>query len=211
MFFHAWLQRRREAHTRVQRDATDLLTFLGDLGYPEARDRARRCREKKDRAGERHWGRVALEIADKTDILVGETVPDRYEAARAEPPRVDSKRRLIATHLTDLSATLSAIARGRANAATLHNVEVHVRRIVGLGGATPAMEKKGRAVTEALRRCSKRSNRCGQALRPVFICPWSRPPRPHCSGYAEPCCHQADRRRGAAILEGAHLAPALPF
>jgi hypothetical protein len=79
---------------------------------------------------------VAVEIARRTGVQIGETVADRYEAARTDPPKVNDKRRLIASNLADLSATLSEIARGRADRATLHNVEVHVRQTVELIGRT---------------------------------------------------------------------------
>ncbi len=80
MILRRWLQRRREARARVERDATDLLTFLGHFGYPEGRSRARACRKKGDRTGGRHWGRVAVEIARRTGVRIGEKVADRYAA-----------------------------------------------------------------------------------------------------------------------------------
>lgn len=149
MFFRQWLQHRREVRARVQRDADDLLTFLGDAGYPEARDRARGCRAKHDRAGNRHWTRVAVEIAWRTGIEVGETVADRYAGAAVEPPRPDNNRRLIASNLADLSAALADIARAREDETTLHNVAARVHQTVQVAGATPELQRAGQAVIQA--------------------------------------------------------------
>ena len=74
-----FLQARREARDRVQRDAKDLLTFMGEPAYFEARERARSARKKADRTEDRHWGRVAVEIARRTDHRIGEKAADRYE------------------------------------------------------------------------------------------------------------------------------------
>lgn len=60
-----WLAKRREARERVQHDADELLTFLGDYAYREARHRARTCLVRSNIAGDRHWSRVASEIAKR--------------------------------------------------------------------------------------------------------------------------------------------------
>jgi hypothetical protein len=77
---------RRERQARIDRDATDLLTFLGDMAYGEARTRARTARANRDTAGDKHWSRVAVVIADRTGHVIGKKATDRYEATRAALP-----------------------------------------------------------------------------------------------------------------------------
>jgi hypothetical protein len=47
-WFSRFLQQRRERRRAIDRQAGDLLTFLGDMAYGEARSRARACRRKDD-------------------------------------------------------------------------------------------------------------------------------------------------------------------
>ena len=83
---YRWLSARRERLARIERDASDLQTFLGDHAYPEARTRAREARARQDWAGDRHWSRVAVRIADETDQSVGQGAANRYEAGPTSNP-----------------------------------------------------------------------------------------------------------------------------
>ena len=76
---------RREA---IVRAAAELMTFLGDMAYDEARGRARTCRIRDDRRGDRHWSKVAVEIAKRTGREIGVKVADRYERENRSAPRV---------------------------------------------------------------------------------------------------------------------------
>jgi hypothetical protein len=66
----AWVGRyrrsRRERRDAVAREAEQLVLFLCDMAYDEARTRARSCRSKQDWAGDRFWSYVAVEIANRT-------------------------------------------------------------------------------------------------------------------------------------------------
>jgi hypothetical protein len=62
----------------MRRDAEVLLVAHGEQAYPEARERARRGRERLDRSDARHWTKVALEIARLTGREVGVSTADGY-------------------------------------------------------------------------------------------------------------------------------------
>jgi hypothetical protein len=79
------LDQRRERRTSVIREAEQLLLFLGDMAYDEARNRARSCRRREDHAGARQWSAVAVEIARRTGRRTGFTTADRYEETRRGP------------------------------------------------------------------------------------------------------------------------------
>jgi hypothetical protein len=69
----------RERRERVRKDATELTARLGDdAAYAEARSKARASRAKQDRTADRHWSRVAVEIADRAGFVIGEKAADRY-------------------------------------------------------------------------------------------------------------------------------------
>lgn len=72
----AWLRRRREARERAETDAGILLAGYDDLAYSEARQRAHESRDL-DRDADRHWTRVALVIARRQGITIGEKAADR--------------------------------------------------------------------------------------------------------------------------------------
>lgn len=149
MPLRALLTNLRKRRTRGQGGASDLLTFLGEYAYYEARERARTCRSKRDRAGDRHWSRVAVEIAGREGRVIGETVADRYEAERARPAPPPSTRREAARALTDIAQSIADMARGRADATTLHNVGVWVRQAIAMGGRTPDVVLAGDRVIAA--------------------------------------------------------------
>lgn len=137
----SFLDRRRERRVRLDRDASDLVTFLGDLAYSEARERARSCRVKGDRAGNRNWSRVAVEIARRTRYEIGETGADRYEqTARAEEDPLPYRRE-IADGLTEIAAGIADLERGRSNAMTLHNMGAAALRLSDLSGSVKAREE----------------------------------------------------------------------
>jgi hypothetical protein len=71
--------RRSQMRERVRAEADSLISAMGELAYPEARERARSAREAGDRAGDRLWSRVAVEIAARTGREVGVKGADRYE------------------------------------------------------------------------------------------------------------------------------------
>ena len=131
---------RRERRARLDRDASDLLTFLGDLAYSEARERARSCRGKSDRAGDRHWSRVAVEIARRTQYEIGETAADRYERTARAERAISPCRREIADGLAEIAAGIADLARGRGNAMTLHNINAAVLRPSAQSGPPKARD-----------------------------------------------------------------------
>lgn len=163
MSLRALLTNLRARRKRVQGDASDLLTFLGEYAYYEARERARTCRSKRDRAGDRHWSRVAVEIAGREGRVIGETVADGYEAERARPA-LPSTRREAARALTDLAQNITDMARGRADATTLHNVGVWVRQAITIGGSTPEVVLAGDAVIAACEDLAAGTSQCSAAL-----------------------------------------------
>ena len=73
-----WLHRRRAARERIEREADNLITFMGAGSYWQARDTARTRRAAGDREGARHWDRVAVLIRDKTGLLTGLSSGDKY-------------------------------------------------------------------------------------------------------------------------------------
>ncbi len=145
-FFRLW----REARERVERDARDLLTWMGDPAYYEARERARACRAKGDRAGDRHWGKVAVEIARRTGHVIGEAAA-RYvedaEIAEAEQP-VPNRRAIIA-ELIEIAEAIRDLSHGERGPTSLHNVDAAVYRLVGFAQA-PLAEVAGRELRTAL-------------------------------------------------------------
>ena len=164
MPLRALLTNLRTRRKRVQGDASDLLTFLGEYAYYEARERARTCRSKRDRAGDRHWSRVAVEIAGREGRVIGETVADRYEAERARPAPPPSTRREAARALTEIAQSIADMARGRADATTLHNVGVWVRQAIAIGGSTPEVVLAGDAVIAACEDLAAGTSQCSAAL-----------------------------------------------
>lgn len=142
-----FFRRRREARERIEQDARDLLTWMGNPAYYEARERARACRAKGDRAGDRHWGRVAVEIAGRTGHVIGERAADRY-AETAEAERRQPNRRVIIAELVEVSA-IRDLSHGVTGTMSLHNAEAAVHRLVAFSGSSEA-EVAGRELRQAL-------------------------------------------------------------
>lgn len=84
--------RRAAQRAEIERQADELMLFLGDMAYAEARERARACRARGDRPGDRHWGQAAVLIAKRTGHEIGVKAADRYgaDARRNGRPRTDS-------------------------------------------------------------------------------------------------------------------------
>jgi hypothetical protein len=128
-----FLARRRDFRARVEREATDLMLWMGDGAYAAARQRMREARGRRDRDGERLWAKVAVHIARKTGHKIG---ADRWP----EPTRrVHPNRREIADRLVDIAHGIVDLSHGRNDAATLHNIGVSVRQILDFTGRMPAL------------------------------------------------------------------------
>lgn len=126
-----WFQARRERNEKVLGDARDLLTFMGDGAYGEARNRAREHRAKRDGRGDRHWSRVAVEIADCTGHVIGEKAVDRYaEAMRtAGTEQALPNRRAIVAELVEIAEAVRDLSHGKSGPTSLHNAEAAVHRL----------------------------------------------------------------------------------
>ncbi|CAA9360675.1 MAG: hypothetical protein AVDCRST_MAG90-2996 [uncultured Microvirga sp.] len=133
LWFSRFLQQRRERRRAVDREAGQLLTFLGDMAYDEARSRARACRGKDDRDGAGFWSKVAVEIANRTDREIGVKVVDRLDRDRDEPrvPRPTAERQ-IADYAVEIGRSLARMAKGEHGATELHNLGAAVRNATGL-------------------------------------------------------------------------------
>ena len=147
-----WLQARHDAREQVRRDARDLLTFMGDAAYAEARNRAREHRAKRDRRGDRHWSRVAVEIARSIGHVIGEKTADRYaevaESAAAERP--PPNRRAIVAELIEIAEAVRDLSRGTSDPTSLHNAEAAVHRLIAFARSSPDAEAAGRDLRAAL-------------------------------------------------------------
>lgn len=117
---------RREA---IARGAAELMTFLGDMAYDEARTRARACRRRDDRRGDRHWSKVAVEIAKRTGREIGVKVADRYERDSRLAPQVRHVHE-VATRTNAILAIIADLARDQSSKVSLQNVRAHVRNAV---------------------------------------------------------------------------------
>ena len=145
-----WIKAWREERRRVRKDAGALLTFIGEGAYPEARTRAREHRAKGDRRADRHWSRVAVEIARRTGHVIGESTADRF-LATAAAERPEPKRTAIAHEFVEISEAIGHLARGSAaGPSVLHNAEAAVHRLVALVRSRDA-EDAGRELRLALR------------------------------------------------------------
>lgn len=148
-----FLAARREARARIQRDAGDLILWLGEGAYAEARSRGRECRGRADQAGYRHWSGVAVEIARRTDYPIGERVADRYAAereGRTRPARPVAPKREIVDGLVDIATAIADLSHARADATRLHNARARVLIIVEMAGSSPELVEAGRALCRAL-------------------------------------------------------------
>lgn len=143
------LQARRDAWDRVLKNANDLLTFMGGPAHYEAREQARSARAYGDAANDRHWGRVAVEIARRTGRRIGEKVVDRYERARTEDQKPFPKREIIYA-LVEIAQAIADLSHGRAHAMTLHNICARVRLTAELAGSQPDVEEAAAQLLSAL-------------------------------------------------------------
>ena len=203
------LQSRRERRERIERDAGALLTFLGDMAYPEARNRARACRGMGDRAGDRFWSRVAVSIAKRTGREIGVKAADRYEREIPAQPAPEIQRAVPA-----LNRALASIARGQHFETELHNLRAHVFQVLALVPDSRktliAADELVLAATalasarEGVRSCLDRSQyppeleAAGAALerfRTALPC-WSRGPRCSQPTASILCCPSSSRSNG---------------
>lgn len=72
--FRRW----RDARFQVRDDASALITEHGNPAYYVARDRARDAGKAGDRLAQKHWSRVAVQIAWEIGYVIGEKAADRY-------------------------------------------------------------------------------------------------------------------------------------
>lgn len=105
------------------------MTFLGEMAYDEARTRARACRHRDDRRGDRHWSKVAVEIARRTGREIGVKAADRYERDGRSASRVRHVHE-VATRTNAILRVLAEIAHGRGTEVSLQNIRAHVRNAV---------------------------------------------------------------------------------
>lgn len=105
------------------------MTFLGDMAYNEARTRARACRHRDDRRGDRHWSKVAVEIARRDGREIGVKAADRYERDNHSVLR---RRHIheVASRTNAILAVLADIARDQGTEVSVQNVRAHVRNAV---------------------------------------------------------------------------------
>lgn len=148
-----FIRRWRSRKAAVEHEAVRLMTFLGDMAYWEARTRARACRTKGDREGDRLWSRVAVTIAKRSGYEIGLKAADRYEQD-ASPRERERARRLheIATRTTAILSVLAEIARDREVEAGVHNVGAHVRNALDLAPPNTAVAAAGAEVCLAAAR-----------------------------------------------------------
>lgn len=105
------------------------MTFLGDMACDEARTRARACRGRDDRRDDRHWSKVAVEVAKRTGREIGVKAADRYEQDSRSAPRVRHVHE--ATIRTNaILRVVAEIAGGKGTEVSLQNVRAHVRNAV---------------------------------------------------------------------------------
>ena len=109
---------RREA---IARGAAELMTFLGDMAYDEARTRARTCRHRDDQRGDRHWSKVAVEIAKRTGREIGVKAADRYERDSRPATRVRHIHE-VATRTNAILLVVAEIAGGKGTEVSLQNI-----------------------------------------------------------------------------------------
>lgn len=133
---------RREA---IARGASELMTFLGDMAYDEARGRARACRHRDDRRGDRHWSKVAVEIAKRTGREIGVKAADRYERDSRSTPQVRHVHE-VATRTNAILAILADIAGGKGTEVSLQNVCAHVRNAVEFARKDAEVARTGHEV-----------------------------------------------------------------
>lgn len=160
------LRWRSARNAAVEREAVQLMTFLGEGAYIEARTRARACRTKGDREGDRLWSQVAVTIAKRTGYQIGLKAADRYE--RDESPRERERaRRLheVATRTTAILSALPDIVRARDVETALHNVSAHVRNSLDLAPEDTRVAAAGAEVRRAAERMAADAQRSADLIK----------------------------------------------
>lgn len=161
-----FLARWRERRERVEREAANLLMFLGDIAYDEARGRARTCRSKRDGEGNRFWSRVAVAIAKRAGREIGVKAADRYEEEATREGRAEAlRRREIAEHTRAILAALAEIARVRNTETELHNIGAHVRNAEALVSNNAAITSAGTEVVRTAAQLAAAAERSGSLVR----------------------------------------------
>lgn len=158
-FLDGWRSRRE----KIEREATTLITFLGEMAYKEARHRARACRQSVDRDGERFWSRVAVTVARRTGREIGLKAADRYEEDASGEGRARHRHEVAVSTRAILSA-LAAIARGANVATELHNVGAHVRNAEALVTADAAVHAAGADIGQAAARLAEAAGRSSELI-----------------------------------------------
>lgn len=96
--------------------------------------------------------------------VVGETVADRYEAAARRIQEVRPLDRETAFALSEISAAIADLARGRQDATTLHNVAVRIRHLVDRADGAASVGEAGRTLLGACERLVAAAEECRVAL-----------------------------------------------
>ena len=86
-----------------------------------AHTRARACRHRKNRRGDCHWPKVAVEIAKRTGREIGIKATDRYERDSRPAPRLRHVHE-AALRATPIIAILTDLARDKGSEVSLQNV-----------------------------------------------------------------------------------------
>lgn len=134
-----FLRGRRARLDAVEAEAASLLTFLGGMAYPEARDRARACRLKGDRAGDRFWSKVAVSIAKRTGREIGVKAADRYGCEEPGPrPKVGPDPEMLKA-VQAIAGALGSLARGENAGTNLHNLRAMILNTLDFVGSGPAL------------------------------------------------------------------------
>jgi hypothetical protein len=160
------LQSRRERREAIAREAEQLILFLDDMAYDEARTRARSCRTKQDWAGDRFWSQVAVEIARRTGRVIGAKAADRYEADRLAPrvPAPTLEHRLL-EFTGDINRSLAHIAKGEHSPTELHNIGAAVRNAAELVPANPDVKLAGATLLKAAAELLKHPAEISERIR----------------------------------------------
>lgn len=161
-FFDRW----REQRETTDREATMLITFLGDMAYTEARHRARVSRQLADQSGYRLWSKVAVTVAGRTGYEIGLKAADRYEEDASSEGRAQARHRHeVAVSTRAILAALAAIARGTNVKVELHNVSAHVRNAEALVAVDAAVLAEGVDVFRTAAELADAADRSGKLIR----------------------------------------------
>lgn len=138
--------------------------FLGDMAYDEARTRARACRHRNDRRGDRHWSKVAVEIAKRTGREIGVKAADRYERDNRSAPQVSHVYQ-VASRTNVILAVLTDIARGKGTEVSLQNVRAHVWNAVEFARHNSEVVRAGDAVCRVAAQLAAEAPRSTEVIR----------------------------------------------